>query len=127
MSWDDFNAATAPPAAPPSTPVTSSDLANILAALTNHLQQQNTAITLALAEQLQQQHAAQAQREVRIEGIFMPMFSGLPEEDVDEFVFRAELFIQDKNIDYRLAADQHRVVAMLAANLRGGAAWWYHH
>ncbi|EGZ25888.1 hypothetical protein PHYSODRAFT_480453 [Phytophthora sojae] len=105
-------------------PVTSTNVANILAALTNHLQQQNTTFTQELAEQLQQQRDAHMQREVRIEGISMPTFSGLPEEYVDEFVFRAKLFMRGKNIDYHLAANQHRVVAMLAANVRAGAASW---
>lgn len=70
--------------------------------------------------------AAAVPREYRLEGISMPTFSGKPSESVDEFIFRAKLFFEGKNIDYAAAANQQRVLAMLAANLRDGAASWYH-
>ncbi|POM76605.1 Hypothetical protein PHPALM_6134 [Phytophthora palmivora] len=56
----------------------------------------------------------------------MPTFSGLPEESVDGFMFAAKLFMQGKNIDYTSPANSGRVMAMLATNLRGDAASWYH-
>ncbi|KAI9989149.1 hypothetical protein PInf_019288 [Phytophthora infestans] len=57
--------------------------------------------------------------------VSMPIFSGKPDELVDKFIFRAKLFMEGKGIDYVAAANQQRVIAILAANLRGGAASWY--
>ncbi|ETP24768.1 hypothetical protein F441_02293 [Phytophthora nicotianae CJ01A1] len=56
----------------------------------------------------------------------MPKFHGKPQESVDEFIFEAKLFMNGKNIDYHHPGNQARVVAMLASNLRDGAASWYH-
>lgn len=81
----------------------------------------------AYQEQLQQVvPPPQPAREYRLEGVSMPIFSGKPDELVDEFIFRAKLFMEGKGIDYVAAANQQRVIAILAANLRGGAASWYH-
>ncbi|KAG6947200.1 hypothetical protein JG688_00015644 [Phytophthora aleatoria] len=52
----------------------------------------------------------------------MPTFSGKPTESVDEFIFRAKLFMDGKCIDYTAATNMQRVIAILAANLRNGAA-----
>ncbi|OWZ09790.1 hypothetical protein PHMEG_00017452 [Phytophthora megakarya] len=56
----------------------------------------------------------------------MATFSSLPEESVDEFMFAAKLFMQGKNVDYTSPSNNGRVVVMLATNLWGGAASWYH-
>lgn len=74
-------------------------------------------------EQAQHQHAS---REFKIEGASMPTYHGKPHESVDEFMFKAKLFMNGKNIDYHRPESQARVVSMLAANLRDGAASWYH-
>ncbi|ETO83702.1 hypothetical protein F444_02319 [Phytophthora nicotianae P1976] len=74
-------------------------------------------------DQLQQQ---QSSREFKVEGASMPKFHGKPQESVDEFIFEAKLFMNGKNIDYHHPGNQARVVAMLASNLRDGAASWYH-
>ncbi|KAJ0394738.1 hypothetical protein ATCC90586_008852 [Pythium insidiosum] len=76
-----------------------------------------------MLEQAQRQHSS---REFKIEGASMPTFHGRPDESVDEFIFEAKLFMSGKNIDYNRADNQGRVVAMLASNLRSGAASWYH-
>lgn len=44
-----------------------------------------------LQQQLQTQHGP---REYKIEGVSMPTFSGRPGESVDEFIFRAKLFMR---------------------------------
>lgn len=98
------------------------------------LSQQNAQLYHDFQEQLHayqqqmQQHVAapQQQREFRLEGVSMPTFSGKPTESVDEYVFRAKLFMQGKGINYNAPENQQRVVAILAANLRDGAASWYH-
>lgn len=78
-------------------------------------------------QQLQQQLQAQhAHREHKIEGVSMPTYHGRPHESVDEFIFRAKLFMQGKCIDFMNPQNGPRVVAMLAANFRDGAASWYH-
>ncbi|GMF57801.1 unnamed protein product [Phytophthora fragariaefolia] len=56
----------------------------------------------------------------------MPTFSGKPSESVDEFIFRAKLLMEGICIGYTTASNHSRVVAILAANLREGAASWYH-
>ncbi|KAI9991164.1 hypothetical protein PInf_018796 [Phytophthora infestans] len=56
----------------------------------------------------------------------MPHFSGMPDESVDEFIFRAKMFMQGKNLNYDDQRNDARVVAMLASSLRAGAASWYH-
>ena len=75
---------------------------------------------------LEQMKTQQSHREFKIEGASMPTFHGKPNESVDEFMFEAKLFMNGKNIDFDRLENQSRVVAMLAANLRGGAASWYH-
>ncbi|KAF4037370.1 Retrotransposon gag protein [Phytophthora infestans] len=78
-------------------------------------------------QQLQQQLQAQhAHREHKIEGVSMPTYHGRPHESVDEFIFRAKLFMQGKCINFMNPQNGPRVVAMLAANFRDGAASWYH-
>ncbi|KAI9984517.1 hypothetical protein PInf_005875 [Phytophthora infestans] len=74
-------------------------------------------------DQLQHQRSS---RELKIEGASMPKFYGKPQESVDEFIFETTLFMNGKNIDYGHPANQVRVVAMLACNLRESAASWYH-
>ncbi|ETL85000.1 hypothetical protein L917_15328 [Phytophthora nicotianae] len=56
----------------------------------------------------------------------MPTYHGRPHESVDEFIFRAKLFMQGKCIDFANPHNGPRVVVMLAANFRDGAASWYH-
>ncbi|KAJ0398062.1 hypothetical protein ATCC90586_001664 [Pythium insidiosum] len=56
----------------------------------------------------------------------MRKYHGRPDESVDEFIFEAKLFMSGKNIDYNRHENQARVVAMVASNLRSGAASWYH-
>ncbi|GMF17984.1 unnamed protein product [Phytophthora fragariaefolia] len=74
-------------------------------------------------QQVQQQlQAHSAQREHKIEGVTMPTYHGRPHESVDEFIFRAKLFMQGKCIDFTNPHNGPRVVAMLAANFRDGAA-----
>ncbi|GMF24224.1 unnamed protein product [Phytophthora fragariaefolia] len=78
-------------------------------------------------QQVQQQvQAHTAQREHKIEGVSMPTYHGRPNESVDEFIFRAKLFMQGKCIDFTNPHNGSRVVAMLATNFRDGAASWYH-
>ncbi|GMF40126.1 unnamed protein product [Phytophthora fragariaefolia] len=72
----------------------------------------------------QQQHQ-QSNREFKIEDASMPEFHGKPHERVDEFIFEAKLFMNG-NIDVNHSVNQARVVAVLASNLRDGAALWYH-
>ncbi|POM78409.1 LOW QUALITY PROTEIN: hypothetical protein PHPALM_4059 [Phytophthora palmivora] len=79
-----------------------------------------------LQQQMQAQQAQQAQREHKIEGVSMPTYHGRPHESVDEFIFWAKLFMQGKCIDFTNPQNGPRVVAMLAANFRDGAASWYH-
>ncbi|POM64505.1 hypothetical protein PHPALM_19953 [Phytophthora palmivora] len=77
-------------------------------------------------QQVQQQlQAHSAQRELKIEGVTMPTYHGRPHKSVDEFIFRAKLFMQGKCIDFKNPHNGPRVVAMLAANFRDGAASWY--
>ncbi|POM80349.1 hypothetical protein PHPALM_1825, partial [Phytophthora palmivora] len=76
--------------------------------------------------QEEQRLAQQAQREYRVEGISMPTFHGRPQESVAEFIFRAKLFMRGKGINFEDPQQGSRIVAMLAANLRDGAASWYH-
>ncbi|POM66445.1 Hypothetical protein PHPALM_17694 [Phytophthora palmivora] len=78
-------------------------------------------------QQVQQQlQAHSAQREHKIEGVTMPMYHGRPHKSVDEFIFRAKLFMQMKCIDFTNPHNGPRVLAMLAANFRDGAASWHH-
>ncbi|POM60494.1 hypothetical protein PHPALM_30651 [Phytophthora palmivora] len=56
----------------------------------------------------------------------MPTYHGHPHESVDVFIIRAKLFMQGKCIDFTNPQNGPRVVAMLAANFRDGAASWYH-
>ncbi|ETK93150.1 hypothetical protein F441_03697 [Phytophthora nicotianae CJ01A1] len=91
--------------------------------LADHLMQQNHQFQSSLLEQLNAQRPVP---EFKVEGTRMPTFPGLLEESVDEFIFGAKLFMQGNNVDYTSAANNNRVVAMLASNLRGGAASWYH-
>ncbi|OWY92939.1 hypothetical protein PHMEG_00037843 [Phytophthora megakarya] len=56
----------------------------------------------------------------------MPTYHGHPHESVEEFILRAKLFMQGKCIDFTNPHNGPRVVAMLAANFRDGAASWYH-
>ncbi|GLE04303.1 hypothetical protein PINS_up013218 [Pythium insidiosum] len=74
-------------------------------------------------------HAAQpvTTRREKVEGLSMPTYHGRPDESVDEFFFRARLFMEGKNIDYVAPQNQARLVSMLASNLKDGAAAWYHH
>uniref|UniRef100_A0AAV1TKQ5 Uncharacterized protein n=1 Tax=Peronospora matthiolae TaxID=2874970 RepID=A0AAV1TKQ5_9STRA len=65
-------------------------------------------------------------RKVRTKGISMPVYSGLPNESVEEFIFRAKLFMHGKNLNYHQPQNHQRVVAMMASNLKGAAASWYH-
>ncbi|KAI9908857.1 hypothetical protein PsorP6_015142 [Peronosclerospora sorghi] len=76
-----------------------------------------------MMEQLQQQHY---NREFKIEGASMPTYHGRPDESVDEFIFEAKFYMSGKSIDYNRHDNQARLVAMLASNLRSGAASWYH-
>ncbi|KAJ0394740.1 hypothetical protein ATCC90586_008854 [Pythium insidiosum] len=82
-------------------------------------------LAVYLFDEVTVQHL-QANREFKIEGASMPTYHGKPHESVDEFMFKAKLFMSGKNIDYHRAESQARVVSMLAANLREGAASWYH-
>ncbi|GMG14573.1 unnamed protein product [Phytophthora fragariaefolia] len=76
--------------------------------------------------QVQRCQEQQAQREYKVEGISMPTFYGRLSKTVDEFIFRAKLFMQGKSIDYTEPHNGPRVVAVLPANLRDGAASWSH-
>ncbi|OWZ05261.1 hypothetical protein PHMEG_00022680 [Phytophthora megakarya] len=71
-----------------------------------------------------QAHAAQ--HEHKIESVRMPTYHSHPHESVEEFIFRAKLFMQGKCIDFTNPHDGPRVVAMLAANFRDGGPSWYH-
>ena len=64
----------------------------------------------------------------KIEGVTMPKFQGKPHESVDQYFFSAKMFLTCKNIDYTNmdAMNQRRIVAILASNLRDGAASWFH-
>ncbi|KAF4038225.1 hypothetical protein GN244_ATG09642, partial [Phytophthora infestans] len=81
------------------------------------------AVSSAVLEQMNQRHPAP---EFKVEGTSMPHFSGMPDESVDEFIFRAKMFMQGKNLNYDDQRNDARVVAMLASSLRAGAASWYH-
>ncbi|KAI9919698.1 hypothetical protein PsorP6_017721 [Peronosclerospora sorghi] len=91
--------------------------------LSQNMANQNHEFCSLMMEQLYQQHH---NREFKIEGESMPTYHGRPNESVDEFIFEAKLFMSGKNIDYNRHANQTRIVAMLASNLRSGAASWYH-
>lgn len=56
----------------------------------------------------------------------MPSYSGLPNESVEVFIFKAKLFVHGKNLDYYNSLNHYRVVAILASNLKGAASSWYH-
>ncbi|KAI9919593.1 hypothetical protein PsorP6_017717 [Peronosclerospora sorghi] len=84
---------------------------------------QNHEFYSLMMEQLQQQ---QYNREFKTEGASMPTYHGRPDESVDEFIFEVKLLMSGKNIDYKRHENQTRVMAMLAINLRSGAASWYH-
>lgn len=91
--------------------------------LSHTVASQNNEFRSSVMDQLQHQ---QSTREFKIEGASMPKFYGKPHESVDEFIFEAKLFMNGKNIDFNHSVNQARVVAMLASNLRDGAASWYH-
>ncbi|KUF80540.1 hypothetical protein AM588_10000503 [Phytophthora nicotianae] len=91
--------------------------------MTEHIMQQNQQFQSAVIEQLNQRQPVQ---EFKVEGTSMPHFSGMPDESVDEFIFRAKMFMQGKNLNYDDQRNNARVVAMLASSLRAGAASWYH-
>ncbi|KAI9908171.1 hypothetical protein PsorP6_004178 [Peronosclerospora sorghi] len=84
---------------------------------------QNHEFCSLMMEQLQQQNH---NREFKFEGTSMNTYHCRPDESIDEFIFEAKLFMSGKNIDYNCHENQTRVVAMLASNLRSGAASWYH-
>ncbi|KAI9985273.1 hypothetical protein PInf_004599 [Phytophthora infestans] len=73
-------------------------LSMAMSQLSEHLMQQNQQFQSAVLEQMTQRHPAP---EFKVEGTSMPHFSGMPDESVDEFIFRAKI-------------------------LRAGAASWYH-
>ena len=66
--------------------------------------------------------------DTKIEGVTMPKFHGKPHESVDQYFFSAKMFLTCKNIDYynNEEMNQRRIVAILASNLRDGAASWFH-
>ena len=66
--------------------------------------------------------------DTKVEGVSMPKFHGKPHESVDMYFFQAKMFLTCKNIDYKdnSAMNQKRIVAILASNLREGAAAWFH-
>ena len=63
--------------------------------------------------------------EVRVEGLSMPKYSGEMTESVDLFYDQCVRFFQAKNIAHIAPENEVRVKAMVASNLRGGAAAWY--
>ena len=65
------------------------------------------------------------QMEYKVEGISMPNYYGKMGESVDLYFFQSKVFFKAKNINYKDIGQQGRVLAMLAANLRGTAASWY--
>lgn len=52
----------------------------------------------------------------------MPLYNGLPNESVNEFVFHAKPFMHAKNLDYPNPQNHQRVVALMASSLRGATA-----
>ncbi|KAJ0393532.1 hypothetical protein ATCC90586_011579 [Pythium insidiosum] len=115
----------------PDTPIDAGQmLQNFAQAVSQMIQtmaEQNSAMLATAIEEVRQAHAAQAARhdgprEVKVEGLSMPTYHGRPDESVEEFFFRARLFMEGKNIDYVAPQNQARL-----ANLKDGAASWYHH
>ncbi|KAF4046943.1 hypothetical protein GN244_ATG00591 [Phytophthora infestans] len=72
-------------------------LSMAMSQLSEHLMQQNQQFQSAVLEQMTQRHPAP---EFKVEGTSMPHFSGMPDESVDEFIFRAKMFMQRKNLNY---------------------------
>ncbi|GMF46106.1 unnamed protein product [Phytophthora fragariaefolia] len=98
-------------------------LSMAMSQMTEHIMQQNQQFQSVVLEQLNHRQPAQ---EFKVEGTSIPHFSGMPDESVDEFIFRAKMFMQGKNLNYEDQRNNARVVAMLASSLRAGAASWYH-
>uniref|UniRef100_A0AAV1UW09 Uncharacterized protein n=1 Tax=Peronospora matthiolae TaxID=2874970 RepID=A0AAV1UW09_9STRA len=71
-----------------------SDLSHALNALAASIAAQNAQAAIN-AQQSQLWNC-----EVRTEGISMPVYSGLPNDSVEDFIFRAKLFMNGKNLDY---------------------------
>ena len=61
----------------------------------------------------------------KVEGISMPHYRGELTEYLDLFFEQSLRFFEAKNIDWELPKNEKRVLAMMASNLRGGAAAWY--
>ncbi|GMF14946.1 unnamed protein product [Phytophthora lilii] len=64
-------------------------------------------------------------REYCEEGIIMPTFHGMKDDDVADYMFSARLYFDSKNIQYGDDAPQQRPLSLLVANLKGPAAAWY--
>ncbi|KAG3245589.1 hypothetical protein PI124_g9679 [Phytophthora idaei] len=90
----------------------------------------------ATLQQQQQQQATVSQqqpsdsrahntREYRAEGIAMPKFSGMKDDDVGDYMFSTKLYFESKNIKYGADAPQQRPLPLLVAKLKGPAAAWY--
>ncbi|GLD97283.1 hypothetical protein PINS_up005966 [Pythium insidiosum] len=105
------------------------NFAEVMAQMMQTMTQQSTATLTAMIEELRSALATRNEppREAKVEGLSMPVYHGRPDESVEEFFFHARLFMEGKNIDYTAAQNQARLVAMLAVNLKDGAASWYHH
>lgn len=64
-------------------------------------------------------------QEMKVEGICMPQYHGRMLESVDLFFDQSVRFFEAKNIDWKDASNAKRVLAIMASNLRSGAAAWY--
>ncbi|KAF4039265.1 hypothetical protein GN244_ATG08557 [Phytophthora infestans] len=84
--------------------------------LADHLMQQNHQIQSSLFEQL---HAQRPAPGFKAEGTRMPTFSGVPEECGQIHLCRLALHARQE-CGLHQCANNIRVVAMLASNLRGG-------
>ena len=61
-------------------------------------------------------------QEMKVEGICMPQYHGRMLESVDLFFDQSVRFFEAKNIDWKDASNAKRVLAIMASNLRSGAA-----
>ncbi|KAG2901125.1 hypothetical protein PC115_g15959 [Phytophthora cactorum] len=90
------------------------------ATLQQHQQQQATVSQLQPSDS-----TAHDTREYRAEGIAMPKFSEMKDDNVGDYMFSAKLYFKSKNIKYGADAPQQRPLSLLVANLKGPAAAWY--
>ncbi|KAG3113320.1 hypothetical protein PI124_g5075 [Phytophthora idaei] len=89
------------------------------------LQQQQQQQATVSQQQQPSDSTAHDTREYRAEGIAMPKFSEMKDDNVGDYMFSAKLYFKSKNIKFGADAPQQRPLSLLVANLKGPAAAWY--